>query len=138
MALHRKLRALSPRARQRPPGGRRFRRCTNAILAYPATPASSKRVSDGALGTHARTRRAPRGGRAPLRPLGSLSPRLLTIHDRGQAGRVGEDRSLYWGRTRFDFPCTPAKTTSTFAGVVPLFVPLCQVLTTSRNESPAL
>src|SRR5205809_1121468 len=137
MALHRTLRALSPRARQRPPGGRRFRRCTNAILAYPATPASSKRVLDGALGTHARTRRAPRGGRAPLRPRKPISP--VAHHPRpGQAGRVGEDRSLYWGRTRFDFPCTPAKTTSTFAGVVPLFLPLCQVLTTSRNESPAL
>src|SRR5438034_3080528 len=47
MALHRKLRVLSPRARQRPPGGRRFRRCTNAILPYPATPASSKRLLHG-------------------------------------------------------------------------------------------
>ena len=83
-------------------------------------------------------RAARRAVAAHRSALGSLSPRLLTIHDRGQAGRVGEDRSLYWGRTRFDFPCTPAKTTSTFAGVVPLFLPLCQVLTTSRNESPAL
>jgi len=59
-------------------------------------------------------------------------------HDSERAGRLSRDRGLYCGRTRFGFPTTPAKTTSTFAGVVPLFLPLCQVLTTSRNESPAL
>ncbi len=71
------------------------------------------------------------------------SPFLYGVRQRpptncGEAVRSCEARSLYCGRTKPGFPCTPTKTTSSFAIVVPLFLPLCQVLTTSRKESPAL
>src|ERR1043166_7992641 len=78
--------------------------------------------------------RSPAAGRGHLGPLSGRLAKRWGPHTTG----FGEAHNVYLGRTRFGFPCTPTKTTSIFAGAVPLFFALVQVLTTMRNESPAL